>query len=702
MEANAIIQHFITANDQSDFARLPADAKRAVTALLPVLSQIHATCTSSAMSLNATCNHIAKISGFHERKLKRSYEAFLKCGWRGIVDKRYVSAWWNSDSEKGLPEAFLEYWKGLCERNQRCNKQAYTKLIREWKMWKRGSGKPIPGYENCPECHPGTDAPFGWSYRNLCLHAPNDVELAAARHGRGAALAKLPGVRTTRANMYVGAEIQFDDMWHDFECNVFGANQTQSRRLLEFGCVDVFSGYILPPGLKPRLKSTDEGKMKQLNGADFRFYLAYFLTHFGYNPRGTVLNMEHGTAAINSDIERAILACSGGAITIRRGGIAHSNRAALPGQFEARRKGNFRTKALKEGLGKLIHNSLADLPGQIGMSPDDMPAEAFGRQKENELMLAMVQLLPELEVQLKFGYLSFQQASDAIFTVYDRINNRTDHAMEGFVEAGMVVNEFRLDPISDNWTNVESVKQYPAEFQDKIALVIRDNAMLRRSRKMSPAEVFLKGKSELVKLPMCFMPEILGQDLGEKRVVKNKLFEFDAQEMGGKQVFLARVFDEAGLPVLLDNGREYMTFVNPFCSEKLIVCDKDSGAYLGECERWNKVDRTDIEAVNRQYGKTQAMLTEATNEASRRMGIDRLQDDQINTAAIKKLAFSENKKARLQRNAVQAGRMVDKLTQDADEVDLINVLKNDETATENDGFDYSQFLHYLTEDPNEQ
>ena len=52
-----------------------------------------------------------------------------------------------------------------------------------------------------------------------------------------------------------------------------------------------------------------------------------------------------------------------------------TGRAALAGQFEGRTKGNFRAKALKEGCGKLIHNRESNLPGQVGMSADKMPAQ---------------------------------------------------------------------------------------------------------------------------------------------------------------------------------------------------------------------------------------------------------------------------------------------------------------------------------------
>ena len=143
---------------------------------------------------------------------------------------------------------------------------------------------------------------------------------------------------------------------------------------MEFGCIDVHSGFMLPPLLKPRLIDTSAGTMKNLNTADFRFFLASVFTQYGYNPKGTVLTVEHGTAAISKELEGFLSDISGGAITVNRGGI--SGQGAFIGAYEERGKGHPRAKSSKAGLGQLLHNALATLPGQVGTGIEARPAPA--------------------------------------------------------------------------------------------------------------------------------------------------------------------------------------------------------------------------------------------------------------------------------------------------------------------------------------
>lgn len=147
-------------------------------------------------------------------------------------------------------------------------------------------------------------------------------------------------------------------MWHDFMVNNFGDNPS-AVRLLEFGAIDVHSGYILPPLIKPRYIDASSGRMKNLNEKDFRFFLATFFTQVGFSRRGTVLTVEHGTAAIRPELENILKLYSNNLITINRSGI--TGRGAYIGAYDGRGKGNPRVKSVKEGIHKLIHNALATL-----------------------------------------------------------------------------------------------------------------------------------------------------------------------------------------------------------------------------------------------------------------------------------------------------------------------------------------------------
>ena len=90
-------------------------------------------------------------------------------------------------------------------------------------------------------------------------HGSTTLELAATRDGREAALKELPSVRTTRVGSYPLAEVQFDDMWHDNAVRVVsGQKLTGVRRVLEFGAIDHYSGYLFQPGLKIRQPDGNE------------------------------------------------------------------------------------------------------------------------------------------------------------------------------------------------------------------------------------------------------------------------------------------------------------------------------------------------------------------------------------------------------------------------------------------------------------
>ncbi|KAF0093451.1 MAG: hypothetical protein E1N59_2852 [Puniceicoccaceae bacterium 5H] len=646
--------------EREDYARLPDAPRRALDLLVEQLRLVdsylqpavqaarglHSPRKSYARSLSAACKLVGGYEGVHPKKLERNYRAYIDSGfnWKQLVDRRHVPAWWKTDNYPQLAPEFLEHWRGLCERNQRSSRRAHAKLLSDLTAWRRGHGEPIPGYNRPPANHPNTNHPRGWSYRNLLNHAPEALELAAARQGRDAAKKLLPTVRTTRVELYCFAEIQFDDMWHDFEVNVLGTGERSSRRLLEFGAVDVFSSLIFPPALKPRLRSLDDGKMKALNEADFRFYLAHFLTQFGYSPRGTILNMEHGTTTLREEHIQALALATDGLVMVRKGGIHHSDRAAFLGAHGGRRKGNFRTKALKEGLGRLIHAELAALPGQVGQSADLMPSEYHGRARDNELLLAITQLFPQVAKDLAYGFLDFPQASRAIHECYARINESRDRTLEGWEEAGLVKKEFRLNPLADEWMPVEVLDTYPAPQRERIVEMVAADPIFRRVRPMTSAEVMQEKRGELIKLPISALPGLLGRDLGQVRSVRSATFEFKlAPEDPAPTQWLAEIKDQYGFPTRLTEGREYMVFANPFDPARLAVCDKDSGAYLGFCKRWDKVSRADTDAIYRQHAELEELYADAVRGVAVRANLSPAEGSRkrslaTNAAALKKLA----------------------------------------------------------------
>jgi len=207
--------------------------------------------------------------------------------------------------------------------------------------------------------------------------------------------------------LWVGSHYLFDDLWHDLYCN--NLDTLQAGRPLEFHALDLFTANKFAWGTKIRLERQD-GTMEGLNEREMRLLLAYMLRCHGYSLRGTALVVEHGTAAIRSDVEAMLYDLTGGLITVERGSIKKSGLATAAHQYAGRTKGNFRIKAALESYGNLIHNETAFLLGQTGMDVAYRPEQTHGLLKENDALLtAISQLHPEQIELLRLPLLTIQQ-----------------------------------------------------------------------------------------------------------------------------------------------------------------------------------------------------------------------------------------------------------------------------------------------------
>lgn len=617
-----------------NLGELPAAAVDSVRTRLAWMERL-----DTAPHITKACAALASEAEVAKGSLYRLYRKWVDSGknWEALLDRRLVSKTWHRSQPMGLPHDFLWHFKALCESNQRGSRSAYRLLLRQLDEWRSGRGRAIPGYQYPPENQSGKDFPHGWGYRNLMNHLPNDVELAAARLGRSAAKELLPSVLTTRVNLYPFAEIQFDDMWHDFLVNVLG--QRSARRLLEFGAIDTFSGYFLPPGLKARVTDEVTQKNKLLNGRDFRLYVAYILTVFGYHPKGTILNMENATASIPTAMIDTIKLLTNGLVTVTKS--AMDGRAAFPMHYGAMPKGNPRQKALKECMGNLIHNETAFLLGNVGLDRNHSPAELHGRNKENDLLLAISTLKPHLADSLKFGFLSFPDAVQAVLEIYDRVNRRPDHRIEGFWEAGLRVEEIRLSRSIEQWIPLADIKKLPEQEQQSIAAVVSADEELKRVRLMTPKEVIEREQSQLIRLPFSCLPNLLGKEEGVVKQVRQGLFHIENQELGERK-FLAQIKDASGFPRLIDNGTPCRVFLNPFVPDRLILADPETNEFLGECGPWNRVDRADVDAIYHQAGRTEKLFKDAVSEAGLRSSRSKVERQRHNAKVIRDSCNGDN------------------------------------------------------------
>lgn len=622
--AGAVSGVSVAAQSDALFMELGQDARNKFYATVRTFEKMRGLVEKGATPARAA-KLVAKSENISARNLQRLFERVRDANghWSAFLDKRHASKLWRNAKEENsaaLPKAFLDHWQKLCLENQRCNRQAWFKLLRQLEAWRNG-GDGIPGYDtpppNCGRCN----FPQGWSYGNLTRFSPDKTELAAARLGRFAAASTLPGVRTSRAGSYFFCELQFDDMWHDFMVSDFG-NNPGAVRMLEFGCVDFHSGYHLPPLLKPRLaknKEQPDGTFRNLNARDFRFYLATVLTQYGYNPRGTTLTVENGTAAINAELEDVLKTASKGALKVIRAGI--NARAAYLGAYSERGKGNPKAKALKEGSGRLVHDVLADLPAQVGTGVSARPAELWGRLKEFSGLAKIISRLPEpRRAEFRLGILDSKTAGDLIFEAYNIINARTMHKLEGWDALGYYITEIRL-PTSSEWVRLDDVLSNASEQAAAFVREFAKSGENTRRRYLSPAEVYKMHAAELVRLPEYITPLILGVDYQTRRTPRRTVFEFEDREIAPntRLRFDARARKLDGETVLLKDGREYLTCVNPFNPSKMFVSDLD-GSFIGVCARWTVPARTDAQAVLRDMGKVSGMYNAALARVNRLAG----------------------------------------------------------------------------------
>lgn len=148
------------AESQRRLARLPDPARHDLLAKLAALRAIHratnnkgasGSSTSVASAIRQQSALANKARGFSIPSLTRAYYKFLDTAdpW-SLVNKSLAGPdWWKLDEQIGLPAPFVEFWRTLCERNQRKCRPAHRELLRIWRTQHDSLGtkySSIPGY----------------------------------------------------------------------------------------------------------------------------------------------------------------------------------------------------------------------------------------------------------------------------------------------------------------------------------------------------------------------------------------------------------------------------------------------------------------------------------------------------------------------------------------------------------------------------
>jgi len=629
--------------DAAFFAQLPACVQDDVMRWTKVLTRVFL-----AARPTAACKAIARelqLPGMSDKAIERNYYRLRQgASWRILVNGRKLRGPLRTAGTKSfMSEAVCEAWMAEGLKFQRKYKPAWRSLARRYRRgekigdvsWRTVWKHLHPGQSLPSQIPPDMPLPPGWTYENFMKHKPRKVEEVQARIGARAAYKHRYHVHTTRAGMHVGEGFVFDDMWHDMKLNFTG--QRSSVRPLELGGADVFSGYKMQPGFRPR-RTREDGTRENLTEKDMRFYLAHVLCNVGFYRDGCTLYVEHGTAAVRNRKDhplRDILSdISGGRIRVEDSGIEGVRQYAQ--LYRGQGKGNPRLKAGYESLHNLCHNETSNLPAQTGKDRDNMPESLYGRDEINtKLLIASYALTPERAALLRFPVMEWNLGVEAILDAYYNMNRRVEHDLEGWIKLGHVKHQFRLGT-GDGWhdhTDLEELSDVQRAAVEAYAALEDNHRVVRKS----PWDVWSEGQDGLVRLPQHNIWLICGQDLCLPRSCPaSEQIVFEDQQIDPEpMIFETRYRDHEGRELRLAEGREYLWLINPFDTRQLLVGEKHGG-YLGTCQRCDVPGKLDNDRLMAEMGRAAHLekLSAQEHIARNRTEIKKRTEDARHNAAV--------------------------------------------------------------------
>lgn len=570
----------------TDYHELPHEERLRVRAWVAALESV-----KEAAGITAELTRVAGELGSTFGTVRRKWDGWNAAGrdWRVLADGRKLGR--AAEGSLASSREFTDFFKKLCEENQRSTAAAIRALKRRWQ-----ARLPIPGYDDFPGW---PELPHGWTERNLRRYAPKQGDLIIARKGLKAAASEMALVLRTRVGLWPGSHIQCDDVWHDHFVR-FG---NEVVRVLEFGALDVWSGSRFAWGSRPRRKKASGGH-EGLSERDFRLFVAGFLWGHGYSPRGTVLMLEKGTAALREGMKRRLHELTRGLIDVKEGAMSGETQA-LKGMWGGRRGGSGNWKSHLESLHNLLHNEMACLPGQIGKDRQNAKESTHGVVRYQERLLMWAESAPRhvaeaLRHPLMDYHGEFCPVRDYF---YRQIDERTDHDLEGWEDPALrrIVTRYTLAPGSGLWVDLDEI---PEEARPLVmsAAAGAPERWTRRHR-MSPAEVWRNGRGELVRADHAMVADLIGPDLARERKVSGSYIEFeDAEVSAGTLVYEARVVTPQGRERELPRGERYGMLVNPFEPSALLVLDA-KGRCLGHAAQVRRVCLADESALERAMGR---------------------------------------------------------------------------------------------------
>lgn len=639
----------------ADFAMLPVEERKSVLDLQDAMRAV-----DRAGSKIAECRRQAMLHpgrrGWSAARIRAKFYAWKDAGedWRTLVD------WAKVPRVVSLDDAALgNAYKAFVERNQRSARRGHAALLTALRSgqliegvgtWRDVWAKQYPRVP-VPEMCPADWTPRGWVYETLQRRWPlTSHEKAAARTGAVAADQFVPPVHSTRAGMRFAAEYQFDDMWDDVLVSVPGVNKRLVRPL-QYRCIDRATTHLVSYGMKPQVLRDDDSR-EGLGKALFKATICDVLCNVGFSPEGTVFVIEHGTASLSEDECEAVTRATGGKVTFRRSDV--KGRQIVDGAFPGQGHGNFKAKALLESLHRLPHFGAAALPGQTGgSSRDGKPEQLYGLERyANRLLAAYERIPPAIRNQVSWGgALPFALYRTFMYELYETIDGRTDHRIEGWEENGWIREMWSFDGVTD-WRPAEAIAQLHESAREAARLMLRTPGHHKGVR-LSPREAWDLNRHRLVTVPAWALVDFLGEDCYRTvRVGPKHLMEFQDRDLFGTAQtmrYMSLCVQPDGTGAWLREGAEYGLYALPHDPTKAVVVDAVRRNVLGMVAQWTSVqpmNERQVEAAIMAQNLVRTLVNEPIRERHAQES-DVMLSERTNNAVVLEGIFEENAAGRL-------------------------------------------------------
>jgi hypothetical protein len=599
-------------DDYADFVRNPLKIQKTVIMRINWIMEIQQAAHGERGQVIARA---ADALGVSVPTVNRFVRAFSNRGWKGLIDQR-------GKNVRTLPPEFKAFVRTLhlqCQRNT-TGREVHRMLIERWTLWKSTGDErhAIPGYDDPPPAE-STGYPLGWSEDNILRMRPDGYALTVARQGAKNASAYLPSILKTRVGSRFGAVVFFDDQDYDLKVAPRGVGQ-KAIRPQGFNCLDYLSGAFMHHAIRLRWWDVAADQFRTLTQQDFTWFVISYLQRHGFrtDSTGTTLVFEHGTATgFNnrtlstaggfSNFDEALAAVSHGCIRVERSGLF--NQAAFAGMlFRPQSSGNPNFKAPLESLFNLVRNRMAALPGATGRNRDLKPLEQYGVDLYTGQMLKLYERLDVRHRELiRYPILTAEQFGEVAARVYEAINARTDHALQGWEECGFVAPQLRFTPDERSpWLKQSEIMDLPEASRAMLLANMEKPGHVRTAR-LSPAEVARQFAGELTRLPDAMVPLLVPMQWARPASVRSDRTIAIKDQMLGPEAFqyVCRIEGPHGATVL-NPGMNLLCYLNPFAPARLVVCRED-GAFIGTLHQMTRAGFTDQDAILDQL-KTRAAM----------------------------------------------------------------------------------------------